>query len=276
MNINKLLKRNKSQIYPLLGLFLILTFPVFAGDCNQENEPIPPQIYAIKLEPLVFRLAPSGHKNTKSILTLSLVSDNPYHLNKSFSPAQVKDKIPSKIGKEAPKKTNRLENFLYTTSLLTLTALNIADYISTVRALQLPGLEEGNPILRPFTKNVLLFSAVKIGITFFDFYLLKKIYKKKQSCWLGSFHRCQFCHVVHRHQQHPQNPISYGAIMMSTYLSYYLEMQKKQSPGKKLPSLEEIKSNYIQYLLDLTKNDLEETAKILDVPKASLLKKIQK
>jgi transcriptional regulator with PAS, ATPase and Fis domain len=63
---------------------------------------------------------------------------------------------------------------------------------------------------------------------------------------------------------------------MSIYLSYYLEMQQKQNLDKKLPSLNEIKSNYINYLLDLTKNDLEETAKILDVPKSSLLNKILK
>lgn len=62
---------------------------------------------------------------------------------------------------------------------------------------------------------------------------------------------------------------------MSIYLSYYLDMKKKQNPGKKLPSLEEIKKNYVRYLLNETDNNLEETAKILNVPKASLQKKIK-
>jgi len=52
-------------------------------------------------------------------------------------------------------------------------------------------------------------------------------------------------------------------------------MKKKQNPGKKLPSLEEIRKNYVRYLLNVTDNNLEETAKILDVPPTSLEKKIK-
>jgi len=61
---------------------------------------------------------------------------------------------------------------------------------------------------------------------------------------------------------------------MSMYLSYYLNREKKQKPGEKLPSLEEIKKNYVNYLLNVTDNNLEETAKILDVPPTSLKKDI--
>jgi transcriptional regulator with PAS, ATPase and Fis domain len=62
---------------------------------------------------------------------------------------------------------------------------------------------------------------------------------------------------------------------MSIYLSYYLDMKKKQNPREKLPSLEEIKKNYVRYLLNVTDNNLKETAKILDVPQTSLEKKIK-
>jgi DNA-binding NtrC family response regulator len=62
---------------------------------------------------------------------------------------------------------------------------------------------------------------------------------------------------------------------MSVYLSYYLELKKKQKPGEKLPSLEDIKKNYIQYLINVTDNNLEETATILDVPQTSLKKNIK-
>lgn len=62
---------------------------------------------------------------------------------------------------------------------------------------------------------------------------------------------------------------------MSIYLSYYLDMKKKQNHGENLPSLEEIKKNYVRYLLNVTDKNLEETAKILDVPKTSLEKKIK-
>jgi hypothetical protein len=101
--------------------------------------------------------------------------------NMHFSTLQKKEEIPPQILERGPKKSNRLENSLYTASLLTLTALNIADYISTVKALKLPGLEEGNPIMRPLTKNILLFSSVKLGIAALDFYLLKKIHKKNKT-----------------------------------------------------------------------------------------------
>jgi len=63
---------------------------------------------------------------------------------------------------------------------------------------------------------------------------------------------------------------------MSIYLSYYLDMKKKQNSVEKLPSLGEIKKNYVDYLLAVTDNNLEETAKILDVPQTSLQKKIKK
>ena len=62
---------------------------------------------------------------------------------------------------------------------------------------------------------------------------------------------------------------------MSDYLHYYLDMKKKQNRGDKFPSLQEVKSDYLRYLLELTGNDLERTAKILDVPRASLNKNIK-
>jgi transcriptional regulator with PAS, ATPase and Fis domain len=52
-------------------------------------------------------------------------------------------------------------------------------------------------------------------------------------------------------------------------------MKKKQNPDEKLPSMKEIKKNYVRYLLNLTDNNLEETANILDVPQTSLEKKIK-
>ena len=61
---------------------------------------------------------------------------------------------------------------------------------------------------------------------------------------------------------------------MSIYLNYYLDMKKKQKPGEELPTLEEIKKNYMNYLLNVTQNNFEETAEILGVPQKSLEKDI--
>lgn len=172
------LKKKGILVSLVLGLILCLSSPGSATDREQGSEPDQPRSDAFDLATKAFSLALT-EQNDKNIISLFTLT------NDTLS-------IPHSILEEMPKKSDRLENSLYTASLLTLTALNVADYISTVRALQLPGLEEGNPIMRPFTKNILLFSTVKLGIAVLDFYLLKKIFKKNKTAgWvlsiLGNF-----------------------------------------------------------------------------------------
>lgn len=84
-------------------------------------------------------------------------------------------------------KLDRIEGSLYTTSLVTLSLLNIADYFSTVKALKYDGLKEANPFMKPFTKNALLFAAVKAGLTIYNIHVLKKIHRKnKRLAWVIS------------------------------------------------------------------------------------------
>jgi len=81
-------------------------------------------------------------------------------------------------------KYNRIETSLYTTSLITMTALNVADYFSTLKALKYEGLREANPIMKPFTKNAVLYTAVKLGLTAYNFHFMKKLHKKdKRLAW---------------------------------------------------------------------------------------------
>lgn len=70
---------------------------------------------------------------------------------------------------------------LFTASLVSLAALNVADYLSTCKALKYPGLREGNPLLKNITKNALVFAGVKLGVAVCDYLLLKKIYKKNKT-----------------------------------------------------------------------------------------------
>lgn len=53
---------------------------------------------------------------------------------------------------------------------------------------------------------------------------------------------------------------------MLIYLRHYLDRQKGEYLQPALPSLEGIKQQYIHYVLDITQNDLQKTAQILDVP----------
>jgi hypothetical protein len=102
--------------------------------------------------------------------------------------------MPDKAAELSPNKNRRvtpgvskLQDSLYTTSLITLTALNVGDYLSTLQALKHKGLEERNPIMQPFTKNIYLFTAIKLGVTAFDVFLLKNLYKKnKPLAWILS------------------------------------------------------------------------------------------
>jgi hypothetical protein len=81
----------------------------------------------------------------------------------------------------------KVESALYTTSMVSLIALNVADYFSTKEALKHEGLAEGNPIMKPFVKNDLAFAAVKLGITIGNYYFMKKLHKKNKTlAWVLS------------------------------------------------------------------------------------------
>ncbi len=88
---------------------------------------------------------------------------------------------------QAPPQISNLQNSLYTSSLIALTALNVADYITTVKALKHKELEEENPAMKPIAKNIYLFTAVKLGVAALDIYILRNLYKKnKPLAWVLS------------------------------------------------------------------------------------------
>lgn len=168
-------------ILSIWGFLICSALPGSTTEKKHKNETSQPQDDTLILKTVSFRLAPMDQKSNNHFPLFTLTNNALNVRNPHFSTRQKKEEIPHQILEGLPKKSKRLENSLYTASLLTLTALNVADYISTVKALQLPGLEEGNPIMRPFTKNILLFSSIKLGITALDFYLLKKIHKKNKT-----------------------------------------------------------------------------------------------
>jgi len=56
---------------------------------------------------------------------------------------------------------------------------------------------------------------------------------------------------------------------------YYKLLTKQSNTVESLPTLEELKMDYIQYLLKITGNNLNETATILEIPPLLLNKKIK-
>jgi len=86
-----------------------------------------------------------------------------------------------------PIKLQKFEKSMFTASLITFTALNIADYISTTQALKYGSLKESNPIMRPFTKNILLYTVIKLGLTAYVYHDMKNLHKKnKKLAWIIS------------------------------------------------------------------------------------------
>lgn len=79
----------------------------------------------------------------------------------------------------------RLEKTLFMTNLVAMVALNVADYVSTKQALKYPGLTEGNPMMKPFVKNAVIFAAVKAGTTVLSVWGMKTLWKRnKTAAWL--------------------------------------------------------------------------------------------
>ena len=84
-------------------------------------------------------------------------------------------------------KLEKIEKSFFTASLVSILALNVADYISTRKALKFEGVSEGNSFLKPFVNNDLAFFAVKMGLTAGNHYLMQKLHKSNKTlAWIVS------------------------------------------------------------------------------------------
>ena len=82
---------------------------------------------------------------------------------------------------------SRFTDSMFNASLLSLVALNIADFISTRECLKYPHLSEGNPVMKPFVKNDAVFAAVKGGLTIVSYFGTKALYKRSKPLgWIVS------------------------------------------------------------------------------------------
>jgi len=76
---------------------------------------------------------------------------------------------------------------MFEASLLSMVALNVADFVSTKQCLAYPHLSEGNPFMKPFVKNDLVFAAVKGGLTIASYFGTKALYKRSKPLgWIAS------------------------------------------------------------------------------------------
>lgn len=74
---------------------------------------------------------------------------------------------------------------LFDANLALLIGLNVADYFSTIEALKHPGLEETNPLMKPFVNSPAAFAAIKAGTTALSYLSMKSVFKKNKTvAWI--------------------------------------------------------------------------------------------
>jgi hypothetical protein len=95
---------------------------------------------------------------------------------------------------------------LFDLNLVAVLGLNLADYLTTREALKYPGLEESNPLMKPFVKSPALFAAVKLGTTALTYWSMKSIFKKNRTAaWvLTTASNILIGYVVANNLQHIQ------------------------------------------------------------------------
>ena len=89
------------------------------------------------------------------------------------------------LGLPVFKQSADLGKALFDANLVLMVGLNVADYISTKQALKYPGLEETNPLMKPFVKNPAAFAAIKFGTTALSYLSMKAIFKRSRTvAWI--------------------------------------------------------------------------------------------
>jgi len=181
-------KCNKSwPIVILIALlFIFFGLPLKADESESKenlalNEDVQVKGKANEINPTL-----SEKKSSVSLKSFQLTEKGikPYKIKLDFSPQQIEINPGTYQFVKKPKDSSSI---LYTSSLITLTCLNIADYYTTVKALKYEGLDETNPLMKPFTKSTLLYTTVKLSLTAYNYYFLKNLYKKdKTLAWAVS------------------------------------------------------------------------------------------
>lgn len=73
----------------------------------------------------------------------------------------------------------------FTANLLVMVGLNAADYFSTRTALRYSGLQETNPLMKPFVKNAAVFAGIKLGTTILSAVSLNTLFKhNRTAAWI--------------------------------------------------------------------------------------------
>ena len=176
-------KGSLKAILLITTLALLFYLPLKAEDEDHNRDRILSKSVKPKNNMNDIFLMPLELKSSEysELLQNAIIEYKSYSTRLSFT--RILDESHPALKKDSHKRINPkpIENSLFTTSLVTLVALNAGDFYTTNKALKYKGFREANPLLRPFTKNTLVFATVKFGMTAINYHLLKKLHKKNKT-----------------------------------------------------------------------------------------------
>ncbi|MGD9346958.1 MAG: DUF5658 family protein, partial [Candidatus Aminicenantes bacterium] len=186
MKTLELFKRYHWKLFAVLSVLLFFTTSVFAAnkdfwDSSSLQKDSSREDLDFGLKPIPIKSLSLGHPHRMYLTFTELPQKQSQQLVMPYSEENLRPHT-NTLEKQ---KASKLQDSLFTASLITLTALNIGDYLFTIQALKHEELEEANPAMKPFTENIYLFTAVKLGATAFNVLLLNKLYRKnKPLAWI--------------------------------------------------------------------------------------------
>jgi len=163
-----------------LVLALLISIPLLSGvSLASSSLSETPLLPSGSLSALMLSAAPSASPEPEPAadLDFSKITLNPRLVSLTSAQAIIGPAI----------RGSRFTDSMFDATLVSLVALNVADYISTRQCLKYPHLSEGNPIMKPFVKNAAVFAAVKGGIAIASYLGTKALFKRNKSLgWIVS------------------------------------------------------------------------------------------
>ena len=189
INSKKTKKEKTTKILTISVILSILCFSSLKAEGNNDSEALlsgRQLLSTVIIEPIITPLEKSSIESASLFAYANNNNDKTY--NFSVKPTTPETNFPETYKfVQDYRKRHRFESTFFEASLIANVALNAADYFSTREALKYEGLEEGNPLMKPFVKNDLTFAAVKIGMTMTNYFVMKKLFKRNKTlAWIAS------------------------------------------------------------------------------------------
>jgi len=176
--------KKANRLIAILALSLLVCMPVFAGNIEFLGNTELLQISSVRTK-IILNARSITSEAEQPLKETAWLENSGSALNLNNDPdfGQIGPKIDFGI----TRKPLNLGKTLFDSTLITLTALHLGDFLSTREAVKIPGLREANPLYKSIVKNDAAFAAVKIGFAALTYVGFKGLYKKnKTTAWIMS------------------------------------------------------------------------------------------